>query len=99
MSQTLDFVLPSPQTVTRESFPAYVLAEIARTSGPQPPAPRAAETLDAFWERLGPDKALLVCELAFGRHRGYWRGAPVSPLRFAAHQDDFFALAVLEAGE
>jgi hypothetical protein len=98
MSQTLDIALPSSQSVTRESFPGHVLAEITRTSGPQPPAARAVETLEEFWDRIGPDKALMVCSLVFGRHRGYWRGAPVSPARFAPHMDDFFALAVLEAG-
>lgn len=98
MSQTLAPALPSSQSVTRESFPGFVLAEITRTSGLQPPVARARETLEEFWDRLGPDKALLACSLVFGRHRGYWRGAPVSPLRFAAHMDDFFALSVLEAG-
>jgi hypothetical protein len=99
MSQTLDIALPSPQAVTRESFAGHVLGEILRASGPQPPCPKAAEILNAFWDRLGPDKALLACSLAFGPHRGYWHGAPVTPLRFAESQDDFFALPLLESGD
>lgn len=97
MSQTLDFALPSPQTVTREGFPAYVEAEIIRTSGPQVPCQPAREILFAFWDRFGPDKAVTVCARSFGRHRGFWRGAPVTPLRFAESQDDFFAFPLLEA--
>jgi hypothetical protein len=100
MSQTLDVASPSPQTeITRDSFPDWVLAEILRTAGPQVPYPPAAEILQAFWDRFGPDKALLVCSLAFGRHHGFWRGAPVTPLRFRDRQDEFFALAVLGAGD
>lgn len=98
MSQTLDFAVPSPQTVTREDFPAHVEAEILRTSGPQVPCPRARDILLAFWDRLGPDKALAVCSRAFGDLGGFWRAAPVTPLRFAEGQDDFFALPLLEAG-
>jgi hypothetical protein len=98
MSQTLDFALPSPQTVTREDFPAYVEAEILRTSGPQVPCPRSGEILLAFWDRLGPGKAMAACARAFGPCRGYWRGAPVTPLRFDGRQDDFFALPLLGAG-
>lgn len=97
MSQTLDFVLPSPQgAVTRDSFTAYVLAEILRTSGPQPACPRAGEILTAFWDRLGPSRAMTVCARAFGQFHGFWRSAPVTPLRFAEGQDEFFALRVLE---
>lgn len=95
MSQALDIALPSPQTVTRESFTDWVLGEILRTAGPQPPCPKAGEILTAFWDRLGPDKALLVCSAAFGRCRGLWRSAPVTPLRFQEHQDEFFALPLL----
>lgn len=96
MSQTLDFALPSPQTdVTRESFPAHVLAEILRTSGPQVGCPQAEALLLGFWDRFGPGKAMAVCDAAFGRHGGFWRGAPVTPLRFAEGQDEFFALQVL----
>lgn len=100
MSQTLDVVLPfSESAVTRESFPGFVLGEILRTAGPQVLCIRAEEILTEFWDRFGPDKALLICSLAFGPHRGFWRGAQITPLRFAAHQDDFFALAVLAAGD
>jgi len=96
MSQTLDFALPSPQVaVTRESFPAYVLGEILRTSGPSVACARAEEILGEFWDRFGADKAMAVCAAAFGRHGGFWRGAPVTPLRFAEGQDDFFALQLL----
>jgi hypothetical protein len=96
MSQTLDFALPSPQTaVTRESFPAYVLGEIVRTSGPQVACARADALLSAFWDRLGADKAMAVCAAVFGRHGGFWRGAPVTPLRFGEAQDEFFALPLL----
>lgn len=100
MSQTLD-ALPSPQTdaITRESFAGHVAGEILRTAGPQIPVPRAGEILEAFWDRHGPDKALLAVSLAFGRHGGFWRGAPVTPLRFAASQDDFFALPLLARGD
>jgi hypothetical protein len=96
MSQTLDFASPSPQTASPQSFPGYVLAEILRTSGPQVPCPRAGEILTAFWDRFGPDKALSVCAAVFGPHRGFWRGAPVTPLRFGESQDEFFALPLLE---
>jgi hypothetical protein len=97
MSQTLEFAVPSPQTVTREDFPAYVEGEILRTSGPQVPCPTAGKILLAFWDRFGPDKALAVCSRAFGACGGFWRGAPVTPLRFSERQDDFFALQLLEA--
>lgn len=97
MSQTLGFALPSPQTVAREEFPAYVEAEILRTCGPQVPCPPAAAVLTAFWDRFGPDKATAVCSRVFGRYAGFWRGAPVTPLRFAERQDEFFALPLLEA--
>jgi hypothetical protein len=99
MSQTLDFALPSPQTVTRDSFPAHVLGEILRTSGPQVACARAEVILGAFWDRLGPDKAMAACAAVFGRHGGFWRGAPVTPLRFAEKQDDFFALPLLAGAE
>lgn len=96
MSQTLDFALPSPQAaVTRESFPEYVLGEITRTSGPQVACPRAGALLSAFWDRFGADKAMAVCTAVFGRHGGFWHGAPVTPLRFAESQDEFFALQLL----
>lgn len=99
MSQALDIALPSPGTVvTRESFPAYVQSEILRTSGPQPPCPSAGEVLTAFWDRLGPGRAMDACARAFGAHGGFWRGAPVTPLRFAERQDWFFALPLLEGG-
>lgn len=99
MSQTFGFALPSPQTVTRDSFPDFILAEILRTSGPQPPCPAAGDILLAFWDRFGPGKAMDACALVFGPHRGFWRGAPVTPLRFAERQDDFFALPLLEGGD
>jgi len=100
MSPTLDFALPSPQTVTRDSFPGFVQDEILRTSGPQPPCPAAGEILLAFWDRFGPGKAMDVCSLVFGpAHRGIWRSAPVTPLRFAERQDEFFALPLLEGGD
>jgi hypothetical protein len=100
MSQALDTVSPSPQTeVTRESFAEWVLAEILRTAGPQVSCSRATEIIETFWDRFGPDKALRVCSLVFGRNRGFWHGAPVTPLRFQEHQDDFFALPLLAAGD
>jgi hypothetical protein len=99
MSQTLGFAPPSPQTVTRDSFPDFILAEILRTSGPQPPCPGARDVLLAFWDRFGPGKAVDACALAFGPHRGFWHGAPVTPRRFAERQDEFFALPLLEGGD
>jgi hypothetical protein len=100
MSQTLDVVLPfSGPAVTRDSFAEYVLGEILRTAGPQVPCPRAEEILTGFWDRFGPDKALLACSLAFGVHRGIWRSAQITPLRFAEHQDEFFAIPLLAAGD
>ena len=98
MSQTLDFVVPSPQAVTRDSFPDYVQEEILRTTGPQPPCPAALEILAAFWDRFGPDKATEACARVFGPRRGLWRGAPVTPLRVAESQDGFFARPLLEDG-
>ena len=98
MSQALGFASPSPQTVTRESFPGYVLTEILRTSGPQVPRGHADGILTAFWDRFGPDKSLLLCAAVFGLHGGFWRGAPVTPLRFDAAQDEFFALPLLAGG-
>jgi hypothetical protein len=97
-SQTLGFSAPSAETVTRDSFPAFVASEILRTSGPQPPCQSAGDVLTAFWDRLGPDKAMEVCARAFGPMRGIWRSAPVTPRRFAEDQDWFFALPLL-AGE
>jgi len=88
--------LPSPQADGRDSFPGYVLGEILRTSGPQPRCHRAEAILSAFWDRFGPDKAMLVAQAAFTRHKGFWRGAPVTPLRFEESQDAFFALPLLE---
>lgn len=98
MSQTLDgfALLESGQEITRDDFPAMVEAEILRTTGPHVAFPGARETLTAFWDRLGPDRALEACSLAFGRHGGYWRGAPVTPLRFAESQDGFFAAPLLD---
>lgn len=96
MSQALEIAVPSPGTVTRESFPGYVEAEILRSCGPQVPCSSAREVLTAFWDRLGPDKAMRVCALAFGAQQGFWRGAPVTPLRFAEAQDWYFARPLLE---
>lgn len=98
MSQTLDgfALLDSGHGVTREEFPAVVEAEILRTSGPHVACPGAAEILTAFWDRLGPADALEACARVFGRYQGYWRGAPVTPLRFAASQDGFFARPLLD---
>lgn len=94
MSQALDVVVP----VSRDDFPGYVQAEILRTTGPQPPWRQADEVLTAFWDRLGPDKARRACAAVFGPLGGIWRGAPVTPKRFAESQDEFFAIPVL-AGE
>jgi hypothetical protein len=99
MSQTLAIAVPSPQAVNRESFAEWAAGEILRTTGPQPRCPRAREILESFWDRLGPDKALLACSLAFGRNGGFWRGAPVTPLRFQESQDEFFALPLLASGD
>lgn len=98
MSQTLDgfALLDSGQEITREDFPGMVEAEILRTTGPHVACPGAREILVAFWDRLGPERALEACSRAFGRHNGYWRGAPVTPLRFAESQDGFFAVPLLD---
>lgn len=98
MSQTLDgfALLESGQGITREDFPGHVEAEILRTTGPHVACPAAREILTAFWDRLGPGPALEAAARAFGPHRGFWRGAPVTPLRFSASQDEFFARPLLE---
>jgi hypothetical protein len=85
--------------IDRNSFPGHVLAEIARTTGPQPPCFQAGEILQAYWDRLGPERALAVVSAAFGEHGGYWMGAPVTPLRFQPSHDAYFSQAILAAGE
>jgi len=84
--------------IDRESFPGHVLAEIARTTGPQPPCPRSQEILLAYWDRLGPERATAVCSAAFGEHGGFWHGAPVTPLRFQASHDSYFTEPLLAGG-
>jgi len=96
--QAIELEIASLPAVERESFPDYVLAEIARASGPQPLCPGAREILLSFWDRLGPEDAMAVCSRAFVRHGGYWHGAPVTPLRFQPSHHAFFAAPLL-AGE
>lgn len=83
--------------IGRESFPDHVLAEIARTTGPQPPCFRSRDILLAYWDRMGPDDALAVCSAAFGERSGYWMGAPITPLRFQAAHDSYFTEPILAA--
>jgi hypothetical protein len=83
--------------ITRDSFPGHVLAEIARTTGPQPPCPGSEGILLAYWDRVGPETALAVCSAAFGGHGGYWQGAPVTPRRFQPTHDSYFTGPILAA--
>lgn len=83
--------------IDRDSFPGHVLAEIARTTGPQPPCHGSERILLDYWDRIGPDRALAVCSAAFGEHGGYWHGAPVTPLRFRPTHDSYFTEPILSA--
>jgi hypothetical protein len=83
--------------IGRDSFPGHVLAEIARTTGPQPPCPGSEQILLSYWDRLGPERALAVCSAAFGEHGGYWQGAPITPRRFQAAHDSYFTEPILAA--
>jgi hypothetical protein len=84
--------------IGRDSFPGHVLAEIARTTGPQPICPGSEQILLAYWDRLGPEKALAVCSAAFGEHGGYWHGAPVTPRRFLPTHDSYFTEQISAGG-
>jgi hypothetical protein len=83
--------------MNRDSFPGHVLAEIARTTGPQPRCPGAERILAEYWDRLGPGRALAVCSAAFGEHGGYWQGAPITPRRFLPSHDSYFTEPILAA--
>lgn len=83
--------------IDRDSFPGHVLAEIARTTGPQPPCFSSGQILLAYWDRVGAEKALAVCRSAFGRHGGYWQGAPITPRRFLPTHDSYFTEPIFAA--
>jgi hypothetical protein len=83
--------------IDRDSFPGHVLAEIARTTGPQPPCLGSEQILLDYWDRLGAERALAVCSAAFGGHGGYWHGAPVTPRRFQLSHDSYFTEPILAA--
>lgn len=88
---------PVPAAViTSETLAAHIKAEIARTCGSQLPCYRDDEILNGFFDRLGPEAGIAVCEQAFGVHGGMWRGAPVTVRRFAGNQDPYFAIPLLE---
>jgi hypothetical protein len=87
---------PRPDVITSESLAAHILAEIARTGGPQLPCYRSPEILNGFFERFGPEGGMAICDQAFGVHNGMWRSAPVTVWRFQATHDTYFANPLLE---
>lgn len=97
MSQA-SLLSPSPQSpgVTPESLKEHVLLMIAETCGTQLPCYRSDGILDGFISRFTADEVMAICEQAFGVHKGIWRGAPVTVLRFQASHDEFFAVPLLE---
>jgi hypothetical protein len=84
-------------SIDRNSFPGHVLAEIARTTGPQPPCSSSEWILLDYWDRLGPERSMAVCSAAFGEHGGYWHGAPITPRRFQPTHDFYFTEPILAA--
>jgi hypothetical protein len=96
MSQAASFLqIQSGDSITRENFPAYVLAEIGRTSGTPNRCREADQVLLGFWDRFGPDRALQACKVAFGDQGGFWQGAPITASRFKQSHDSYFAEPLL----
>jgi hypothetical protein len=85
-----------PADVTGESLSALILAEIVRTCGPQLPCYRSEEILNGFIGRFGLDDGMAICQRAFGKYGGMWRGAPVTVWRFQESNDGYFARPLLE---
>lgn len=86
---------PVSSAITSESLGAHILEQIAQIHGPQLPCYQAREILDGFWERFGPG-GMAICDQAFTAHRGMWRGAPITVLRFSERHDPFFAIPLLD---
>lgn len=80
--------------ITQEWLTAHILSEIARLHGPQLPVWNQDQILSGFWERFGPD-GRIIADRIFGTHAGFWKGAPVTVLRFQASHDEFFSLPLL----
>lgn len=87
---------PEAAEITRDILAGHIMSEIARTCGPQLPCYRSEEILSGFFGRFGPGDAMAICDQAFNAHRGMWRSAPVTVMRFQASNDPYFAVPLLE---
>ncbi|MCW2929889.1 MAG: hypothetical protein JWM19_851 [Actinomycetia bacterium] len=94
-SASLLSVSSSPEVVD-ESLIALIELKIAECCGPQLPCRDSAAILGGFLRRFTPDQVMAIISQAFDVHRGTWRGAPITVLRFQAHHDEFFALPLLQ---
>lgn len=74
---------------------AYVVDSAARLTGEILPVPDAEKILAGFIDRFGHDDAWRVARAAFDVHGGMWAGTCISPKRFAASNDGFFAKPIL----
>lgn len=88
-----DPVAPAQQ-VTRQSLGDYITTQIEKCSGRQLPRSDRERILDGFWDRFGAS-GMDIARRAFGAHKGFWRSAPVTILRFAESNDPFFATPLL----
>lgn len=70
----------------------YVVSQLAqrRIAYPSIPAERLASIFKGFSKRWG-DKAPAIARYAFDICDGYWLNAPITPARFAANSDPYFA--------
>ena len=89
-------LLSSSPGTAPESLREHILLRIAETCGAQLPCYRSDEILNGFLDRWTPDEVMAICEQAFTVHKGMWRGAPVTVLRFQPGHDQFFAAPLLE---
>jgi hypothetical protein len=84
-----------PADGVRETLAAFVTAKISELHGPVVPCHQEDALIGGFAERFGA-MAMPIAAQAFGPHQGMWMGAPVTVRRFAASQDAYFALPLLE---
>lgn len=74
---------------------AYVTSEAGRLTGERLPVPGAEQVMAGFIQRFGARDATRIARAAFEVHHGMWMGAPITPRRFTAANDEFFARPIL----
>src|SRR6185312_1494394 len=80
---------------TEADLRVFIREETRRLNGPQLPVQAEDGIISDFWGRHGANAARIARHV-FEAHEGKWHGAPVTVRRFAATQDEFFAIPLLK---